>query len=276
MSEQDLAALGAADEGIVADQAENQSDDQVEGQVETPPADADAEAEKTRSQERRERRKAAETRHKEEAAAATRDMTQTQARLDRIKRAAEGIAEPKETEFNDPLEYAAAKGAFHAARMAAQSQAREVEAELSDIGKRSADMEEQRKQTRIAAITEEIPDARVRFADFDKALAMAQRPDVVAPFLSEIILDSDKPLDLAYHLGSNPDLARQLSQMAPLAAARELGRLEASLSAPQPKLQSSAPAPISPVKGGGTASKSPETMSFKEFKAFRDAGGKIG
>ena len=275
MSEQDLAALGAADEGIVADQTADQADDQTEGQDQTPPADADAEAEKTRSQERRERRKAHENRLKEEAAVSAREREAAETRLTRIKRAAEGITEPKETEFADPLEYAAAKGAFHAARMAAQSQAREVEAELSDIGSKTAEMENQRKQARIAELNEELPDARLRYADFDKALAMAGRSDVVAPFLTDIILDSDKPLDLAYHLGSNPDLARQLSQMAPLAAARELGRLEASLTAPKPKLQSSAPAPISPVKGGGTASKSPENMSFAEFKAYRDAGGKL-
>ncbi len=273
MNEQDLAALGAADEVVIADQ--DQTDDQQEGQADTPPADAEAEAEKTRSQERRERRKAQETRQKEEAAEAARREVDAITRLQRFKRAAEGITEPKEAEFNDPLEYAAAKGAFHAAKMAAQLQVREAEDDISDLGKRSADRENQRMQTRIAAINEDMPEARLRYADFDKAFDVAKRPDVVAPFLSDIILDSEKPLDLAYHLGTHPEVARQLSQMAPLAAAREIGRLEASLGVPKPKLQSSAPSPISPVKGGGTVSKSPESMSFKEFKAYREAGGKL-
>lgn len=271
MSEQELEALGAADDATVPDQA---TEDPQEGQ-EPPPADAEAEAEKTRSQERRERRKAQETRLKEEAAEAARSAKDAETRLQRIKRAAEGITEPKEADFNDALEYAAAKGAFHAARMAAQSQAREVEAEISDIGKKSVETEQQRKQVRIAEVNDEIPAAMQRYKDFDKALAATQDARNVSPALAELVLESDKPVDLIYHLGTNPEVARQLSQMAPLAAARELGRLEASLSSPQPKLQSSAPAPITPVKGGGTAARSPESMNFKEFKAYREAGGKI-
>ena len=272
MSDQELAALGAAEGDIATEQPAEQ---QVEGQVETPPADGEPEDEKTSSQERRERRKAQEKRLKEDVAEAARRAKEAETRLSRIKAAASGISEPKESDFNDPLEYAAAKGGYHTARMAAQMQTGEVEAEINEINAQTAAKEAEHRQARMAAISEEIPDAKARYADFDRAFAVAQRADVVSPALSDMIVESDKPLDLAYYFGTNPDVARQLSQMAPLAAARELGRIEATLSGPKPKLQSSAPAPITTLKGSGTAVKKPDAMNYKEFKAYREAGGKL-
>lgn len=268
MSEQDLAALEAADEGIAETPVEA---------TETPenPAPEQSEEEKTKSQVRRERRKAQADHVKEEAARAVERATQAETRLARIKNAAQGIQEPQEVEFADPIEYAAAKGAWHSSRMAARMQQGEVEAELSEHRSAVAAIEEDRKRIRQAEISEDLPEARARYADFDKALETARNADVIAPFLADMVLEAEQPLDLIYSLGSNPELARRISRMNPVAAARELGRLEASLSAPKPKYQSSAPAPISPVKGGGTVGKAPESMSYKEFKVYRDAGGKL-
>lgn len=265
MSEQDLAALAAADESIAEAPVEATEAPET-------PAPEESEEEKTKSQIRRERRKAQADHVKEEAARAEERATQAETRLARIKNAAQGIQEPQEAEFADPIEYAAAKGAWHSSRMAARMQQGEVEAELSEHRGAVAAIEEERKRMRMAEVSEDLPEARTRYADFDKALETARNADVVAPFLVDMVLEADQPLDLIYSLGSNPELARRISQMNPVAAARELGRLEATLSAPKPKLQSTAPAPISPVKGGGTAMKDPEHMTHEEYVAARRSG----
>lgn len=275
MSEQDLAALGAADEGIASPEQEIEQVEQ--GQVETPPADDSDKpepAEKTESQKRRERRQQHFQRLKDDADRAETERATIQRDFDRQKQIIARMPEPQESDFQDPFEYAAAKGGWRQAQIAAQSQSELIQEDMTHKSRVIADFEQQRMAARQAAIAEDLPDARAKYADFDKAFAIAQS-DVVSVALSELIIESDMALDLAYHLGSNPEVARRLSGMSPVAAARELGRLEATISAPKPKLQSSAPAPISPVKSGGIAGKSPESMNYREFKAYRDAGGKL-
>jgi hypothetical protein len=57
--------------------------------------------------------------------------------------------------------------------------------------------------------------------------------------------------------------------------ARAIGRIEASLQAPKPRTETNAPDPISPVKGKVSATRDPNRMSYKDYVAYREAGGKI-
>lgn len=270
MSEQDLAALGAADEVVTpAPEAAEITD----GQDQTPPAPEETEAEKTETQKRRERRVAHEQRLKDQAADAERRAAEAETRLNRIKASATG-AEPKEADFADFTEYMAAKAAFAATKAITGFQAAEIEAEAGQAKQDLQQIEAARFQARQEELAQSLPEARAVYADFDAAIAVAKRADIVSPELSMMILASDQPADLAYHLGKNPDLARTLSHMPPIEAAMQLGRISAGLQRPQPKTVSTAPAPINPVKPGGTAAKDPSKMSFKEFKAWREAGGK--
>jgi hypothetical protein len=52
----------------------------------------------------------------------------------------------------------------------------------------------------------------------------------------------------------------------------QLGRISAGLQRPQPKTVSTAPAPINPVKPGGTAAKRVDDMNYDEYAAARRAG----
>lgn len=76
---------------------------------------------------------------------------------------------------------------------------------------------------------------------------------------------------VAYALGRNHALAREISEMPPTYAAMELGRLAASQRRPQRRLQSKAPPPVSPVTAaGGTTQRDPAKMSPAEYRAWRE------
>jgi hypothetical protein len=72
----------------------------------------------------------------------------------------------------------------------------------------------------------------------------------IAPHVVDTLLDSESGPELAYHLAKRPETVKRINALSPLSAARELGRIEATLSnpaAPQIKPASKAPAPITPV-----------------------------
>lgn len=111
--------------------------------------------------------------------------------------------------------------------------------------------------------------ARERFADYD---TVARNPSVpITPSMAEIIRDSEVGPDLAYHLGKNVAEAARIAALPATRQAVELGRLEATITAPKP-LPKQPPAPVQPVSGiaaGGT--KDPGKMSPAEYIAWRQA-----
>lgn len=119
-------------------------------------------------------------------------------------------------------------------------------------------------QERVAASLEAIP-------DYAEVVGASDVP--AAPHVLESILDSDSGPQLAYHLAKHPDVAQRLNELTPVQAAREIGRLEAQLAQPKtetptPKRTTSAPPPITPVRGSnGQFSKAPEQMSDAEWYA---------
>jgi hypothetical protein len=69
--------------------------------------------------------------------------------------------------------------------------------------------------------------------------------------MAQTIQASEIGPDVAYFLGSNPKEADRISRLAPLLQAREIGKLEAKIASDPPvKKVSSAPAPITPIRGG--------------------------
>ena len=117
---------------------------------------------------------------------------------------------------------------------------------------------------------EQVAEAKTKYADFEQVAFSAPISDKV----SQMIASSDAGADVAYYLGQNPEIARQLSNIHPIEAARELGRIEARLSAPPPRAKSSAPDPITPVRNAtSSAKKSPDAMSPDEYRKWRESGG---
>lgn len=229
-----------------------------EGQVEDPPAEPDedespSDEEKSRSKERRERRKA----HVREL---ERKEADARARLERIKSSAESETAPAESDFDDLTEYSIAKAAWSLGQKAAEREAAEVTAEAQ----RAA---QERDQEALGYLREQMDDARTRYGDYDQVV---MNPAVqISPQVMRLIAESDAAGDLAYAIASDPQKAAFLSRTDPIAAAREIGRLEASLSRPRPRTQTAAPEPIKPVRATSGASKSPEAMTMAEYRAWR-------
>lgn len=93
------------------------------------------------------------------------------------------------------------------------------------------------------------------------------------PAMIETIMDSDLGPEIAYHLGKNPSEAVRISQLSPASQARELGRIEATISAPKPAVKT-APKPVNPVGAkGSSGAKDPTKMTMAEYVAFRKAQG---
>lgn len=95
--------------------------------------------------------------------------------------------------------------------------------------------------------------------------------------MQEIILESENGPDLLYELLNDKSEFERISKLGTIAAAREIGKIEARLSSsepsedkPEPKT-TKAPAPISSLKSKAPApTKDPEKMDYQEFKRFRE------
>jgi len=100
--------------------------------------------------------------------------------------------------------------------------------------------------------------------------AVLSRDWACSPAMAEAIRTSDDGPAVAYHLALNPDLARHIFGLTPLAQAREMGRIEAGLSRAQPLSHkaavSNAPVPPPQARGAGARMRvSPDTDDFASF-----------
>lgn len=111
--------------------------------------------------------------------------------------------------------------------------------------------------------------AAEKYEDFEE---VAFSPDVpVSEAMVPAILSSEHGPDLMYYLGQNPKEAARIARLSPIAAARELGKLEAKLSEPPAKRPSKAPEPINPVGGRADAGKDPSKMTDAEWMKWRES-----
>jgi hypothetical protein len=127
---------------------------------------------------------------------------------------------------------------------------------------RAEDAAEQRKQTEAQARTNAVKSFH------DRAKDVAKRPGyedfqevidsdlVISGAVHACMIESEHGPEIGYYLGTNPAEAERLNQLSPLAAAREIGKIEARFtkSAPgnKPKV-SKAEDPITPLKARRSA-----------------------
>ena len=105
--------------------------------------------------------------------------------------------------------------------------------------------------------------------------------------MTQAIVGSEIFVELAYHLGGNPDEVERIAALTPVSQIREIGRIEERLQAKPPekdkdkspsddksgkKRTTTATEPIKPVSGaGGGASYDPNTASLEEYIEKEDA-----
>lgn len=103
-----------------------------------------------------------------------------------------------------------------------------------------------------------------------------------APISNEVaslIVKSDIGPELAYHLGKNPEIAENISKLPQVEAAKEIGRLEATLSfkretaakpAPKPVVSQAPPPPPKLEAAEPEVSRDPDAMSVDEWLKWRN------
>lgn len=271
MDEQQNPAPEAAGDEVVADKAaqtEDQSDDQVDG--EQPENDQDGDQsekdEISPSKARRERRKAEMERLRTEKAEAERRAEEYRQRLEKMSGG--NNPAPKREDYQDYDEWQADLAAHKVMSQMSAKERAQIEEQSREHTEALRRAQEAEKRALAESWTDQVEDAKTRYADFEQVAYSAPISDQLA----EMIARSEMGADLAYHLGTHRDLAARLSQSDPLTAARELGRLEATLSLPKAPTQTQAPDPVSPVKPKAKAAKDPAKMSMEEYIAARRAG----
>ena len=264
MEDESALAPGAGPETVVTEAPEG-----TEGQVETPPAEGQPE-EKSESAKRRERDKAHRARLQQDAAQANERAAEAEARKQAVLEAGKKEAAPREADFPDPIEFAAAKAIWGAEQRLTEREARNA-GEAAEAAKREAETISQRESAVIAeAWTAQVAEAKGKYADFDQVALANDLP--VTKAMGELIMTSDAGPDVLYHLGQNRALAAQIAAMNQVEAARAIGRIEASLSQPRPRIETNAPTPINPVRGSASASLNPDKMSYEEYRQARMSG----
>lgn len=128
------------------------------------------------------------------------------------------------------------------------------------------------KAAQTSLFRERLNDAKAHIPDLEAAIYASSTAPIRDDFVP-FILESDRGPYLAYHLAKNPQQVAELAQMPADRALRELARIEARLSIPQSKKQTSAPPPIATVTGGASPRPDLNKMSMEEYAAYRKKGG---
>lgn len=164
--------------------------------------------------------------------------------------AAEPAAKPKPDDFTSYDDY-----------VEALSDWKVEQAEAKREAKRQAEEGKRREQAAQAELVNAWKGRAEKFAetapDFDDVLAAVKTP--ISQALYQTLLDSEHGPAIAYDLAKNPKEIERLNALSPIAAAREIGRLEAArvkAADATPTKQTKvtkAPEPISPVTKTGKA-----------------------
>lgn len=167
---------------------------------------------------------------------ATRRLQEIEARQNAPR---EAPGTPKLEDFQDIESYAKAY-AEHEKKVAFQ-----------EIGARQQQQTAAQQRQALVAGWEEKA-ASSPHEDFDEVVGDLQP---TSPGLAAI-MEADNGAEIAYYLGKNPDEAKKIAALNPIAQIRAIGRLEAKLAAEPKALSptSKAPAPITALTGTGSGS----------------------
>lgn len=176
---------------------------------------------------------------------------------------------PLRDDFESLEDYIEALADWKVDTKQAQADAKKTEESLkSDYQKK-----QESYKTKLETVKKEL-------ADFDEVISdfIADHGDIkFSTALNELILESDVGPKVIYSLAKDKALLDKINSMSPLAAAKEFGKLEDTLSKPKQKAEvkskTEAPKPITPIGASkGTVKKSiydADKMSQSEYEAMR-------
>jgi hypothetical protein len=245
--------------------------EETEGQVEGQTAEGDEpEEKKSEAAKRRERDKAYRARLQAERDEAISRAKAAEAARDKLLADAKSIKAPSEKDFADPFDYGAEKASVGVERRLIEREATKASERAAEAAKQVEEITSREREAIAQSWNAQMDDARGRYADFDAVALSPQVP--ITPEVGMLIATSDQGADVAYFLGQNRALAAQIAGMSQVEAARAIGRIEATLSQPKPRTETQAPPPISPVRGGASATLNPEKLSMEDWIAGRMSG----
>ncbi len=155
---------------------------------------------------------------------------------------------PKEADYPDWFAYERALTAY-------ETEKRIVTREVKGRARQAASQTNIRVQELIEDFNERSNEAAAKIPDFAEVLAKTTAEShPVSDVLKQLLLESEKGPLLQYHFAKNASDLRRINALPPLAAAREVGRLEARLSLAKPSTATNAPPPVTAPKGGATPS----------------------
>lgn len=268
MEDESAAALVAAPEPVVTEAPKGE---ETEGQTEGQAAEGQPEEErKSEAAKRREREKAAKARiiaERDEAQAKLRELEQ---RREKVLQAAKAQKEPTEADYPDPFDLQTARMLWGVEQKLVTRDVSLVDEAAEAVKSQVKTLQQQEDEIIQQSWAAQVEEAKTRYADFEKVAFYAPISDEVA----KMVAKSDVAADVVYYLGQNHAIAREVSAMNPVDAARMIGRLEAEVTRnkPAPRTETKAPDPISPVRGSAGASLNPDKMSMQDYIAARRAG----
>lgn len=253
---------------VVLDSPVPETEAQNSGEEPAPADDKKTEESDEQKQVRREsRRSASNARKAAELAEAKTEARMLRERLERLEKPADVSPEPKREDF-DSLED------FHKAL--ARSEAQKIAKETIEADRKVRSQQETQARTQEA--DKKVADAWTKGEEAFKKEAKDYE-EVVKEFIEagyledfdkgtgRAILESDLGQRVLYHLAKNPEEAERIAKLSPTRQVIEIGKLEDKV-VPQKK-QSSAPAPVSGVKGSSASHTITGNESQAEYEAKR-------
>lgn len=137
---------------------------------------------------------------------------------------------------------------------------------------KAVQVEADRKREAGNRFREKAEAAAERYEHLDDAMEAFHKGgiSVSVPMVEFVYEHAEDGPAIVHHLYTNQELAEKIAKLSPLAAARELARLEASLPKPQPRNISNAPKPPVVPKGGAEPPiRDLENMPMADYVAMR-------
>ncbi len=169
------------------------------------------------------------------------------------KPAAEPDKAPKEEDFNgDWGKYIAATAAHEAAKAVKDTIAADKKTATESR------MHELRSEA-LSDFEERTEAFKSKAKDFDEIVSgYVDKGGKFSDVVRELVMESDQGPELTYHLAKHPSIANKINALPPLQAAKEIARLEDTLSKPSIKA-TKAPPPAKPLNGGAGPAADPRT-----------------
>lgn len=148
-----------------------------------------------------------------------------------------------------------------------------MEQKLAEREQRMAEREaQQQAQETMRRWSARVEAARSKYEDFDEALDTDVK---ITPAIQQALMESEAGAEIAYYLGKHPEEAARIAALTPVAAIREIGKIEAKLtsspSEQKPKV-SNAPPPARTLMGRAAAADlSDPKLSYEEWERLRNA-----